>query len=385
MSVFKTRNSNKAANHERAAAAAPVPLEETGPSAMRAFIEGDELYAAMLADIRSATRWVRLETYIYSGDEVGRMFAQALVERARAGCRVRLRLDAIGSFYTVANAFIHELEEQGVEVEWCRRWQWRKPFDLHRRNHRKLLIVDRRCFYLGGFNLHRESSRAHFGESRWRDTHLRVEGVLVAAAIAAFDEYERPRRKRQHWRDLRTGDGYLIPNLGFTRRFLLHRLYRFAFNRAQKRLWITTPYFVPPASLQRAMIAAAKRGVDVRVLVPRRIDIFLVQWASRAVYARLLKGGVRIFEYLPRMLHAKVAVIDDGWATVGTANLDYRSLFINDELVLVITQKNLSAQIAAQFEHDLESSEEITGVRWSQRHGAAWIAELLGWLTRRWL
>ena len=208
---------------------------------------------------------------------------------------------------------------------------------------------------------------------------------MVAQAIAAFDEYDRPRRKRRRWRELRTADGYLIPNLGFTRRFLLHRLYRFAFHMAKQRLWITTPYFVPPSSLQRAMIEAAKRGVDVRVLVPRQIDIRIVQWASRAVYARLLAGGVRIFEYLPRMLHAKVAVVDDHWATVGTANLDYRSLFINDELVMVITQKTVCAQIAEQYLHDIAESEEVTGAGWSKRHSAAWIAELVGWWARRWL
>ncbi len=352
---------------------------------MISFIEGDELYAAMVNDIRSAVKWVRLETYIYAGDEVGRLIADAMKERAQAGCRVRLRIDSLGSFDTVNAAFIRELEEAGVEVEWCRRWQWRKPFDLHRRNHRKMLIVDKRCFYLGGFNFHRECSRSSFGDLRWRDTHVRVEGQLVNHAIIAFDEYDRPRRKRRRWRDLRTADGYLIPSLGFTRRFLLHRLYRFAFHKATQRLWITTPYFVPPASLQRALIRAAKRGVDVRILVPRRIDIFIVQWASRAVYARLLAGGVRIFEYLPRMLHAKCAVIDDGWATVGTANLDYRSLFINDELVLVITQKSVCDEIAQHFLEDLQCAEEITGPKWAKRRGTAFLAEMLGWWTRRWL
>jgi len=359
--------------------------DDASATTIVSFIEGDDLYSAMVADIRQAQKWVRLETYIYAGDEVGKLIAEALVERAQAGCRVRLRIDSLGSFNTVNTAFIRELELAGVEVEWCRRWQWRKPFDLHRRNHRKLLIVDRACFYLGGFNFHRECSRNTFGDLRWRDTHLRVEGSLVAQAITAFDEYDRPRRKRRRWRDLRTADGYLIPSLGLARRFLLHRLYRFAFHKARQRLWITTPYFVPPASLQRELIRAARRGVDVRVLVPRRIDIRIVQWASRAVYARLLKGGVRIYEYLPRMLHAKVAVIDDGWATVGTANLDYRSLFINDELVLVITQKRICEEIAQHFLKDLEFAEEVTGEKWAKRPGMALLAEMLGWWTRRWL
>jgi cardiolipin synthase A/B len=349
------------------------------------FIEGDELYAAMLADVGGARRMVRLETYIYAADEIGEAFAAALIERARAGVSVHLRIDALGSLDTMSASLAARLLAGGVQLEWCRRWNWRKPLQFHRRNHRKLLIIDDICFYLGGFNMHRECSLRAFGELRWRDTHVRLSGALVARAIETFDEYDRNIGRRRRWQQLRTDDGYLVPNLGLTRRFLLHRLLRRLFRSARARLWLTTPYFVPPAGIQRALIHAARRGVDVRVLVPRRNDIRLAQWASRSAYARLLAGGVRIFEYLPRMLHAKTAVIDSNWSMVGTANLDFRSLFINDELVLLSDRSGLNQQLEQDFLADLDAAEEISVGTWSRRFGLAWIAELIGWLARRWL
>jgi len=338
----------------------------------------------MLADIATAQAEVRMESYIYADDEIGHAFASALIERARAGCTVRLRVDALGSFDTLGASLARALVDGGVQFHWCRRWNWRQPLGFQRRNHRKLLVVDERCCYLGGFNVHRETSLHAFGPERWRDTHVRLEGELVSHAALAFDEYGR-RRQRRPWRQLRAAQGWLVPNLGLRRRYLLHRWLKLRFRRARQRLWLTTPYFVPPASIQRALVAAARRGVDVRVLVPRRIDVRLAQWASRAAYSRLLAGGVRIYEYLPRMLHAKTAVVDADWSMVGTANLDYRSLFINDELVLWSDDGALNAGLASDYEADLDEAEEITAQRWSRRFGLAWIAELIGWLARRWL
>lgn len=352
---------------------------------VRRFIEGDALYESMLADIRTAQRSVRLETYIYAADEIGQAFAEALIERAKAGCAVRLRIDALGSYDTMNAQLATTLEQGGVLLEWCRRWSWRRPFEFHRRNHRKLLIVDQHCCYLGGFNLHRQCSRRAFGQERWRDTHVRISGPLVEHAIAAFDEYDRMPLRRTSWRELRSADGYLVPNLGLARRFLLHQLLRRLFRGAQARIWLATPYFVPPAGIQRALVRAARRGVDVRVLVPRRSDVIMAQWASRAAYARLLAGGVRIYEYLPRMLHAKTAVIDAHWSMVGTANLDYRSLFINDELVLLSAQPALNAGLVGDFEADLVQSEQISASARPRRFGLNWISELIGWMARRWL
>lgn len=361
-----------------------LPASDVDDGAIRRYIEGDELFAAMLADIRAARASVRMESYIYAADEVGKAIAAALIERAGAGCTVRLRVDALGSFDTLDASLARTLTDGGVALEWCRRWSWRRPLEIHRRNHRKLLIVDEHCCYLGGYNVHREASRRAFGDGRWRDTHVRLEGDLVAQAKLAFDEYQHLLQRRA-WQQLRGSHGYLVPNLGIRRRFLLHRWLKRRFGRARQRVWLTTPYFVPPASIQRALIRAAARGIDVRVLVPRHSDVRLAQWASRAAYAGLLAGGVRIYEYLPRMLHAKTAVVDHNWSMVGTANLDYRSLFINDELVLWSDVPALNQGLAEDFERDLADAEEITRQRWSRRFGLNWIAELIGWLARRWL
>ncbi len=205
----------------------------TAPGAVHRFIEGDELYESMLADIRGALSHVRLETYIYAADEIGSAFAAALMERARAGCVVHLRIDALGSFRMLNPALVADLQNSGVRLEWCRRWNWRRPFEFHRRNHRKLLIIDQRYCYLGGFNLHRQCSQRAFGELRWRDTHVRLSGALVTQATQAFDEYDRPPLRRRRWRQLREEAGYLVPNLGLARRFLLHRLLIRHFRRAR--------------------------------------------------------------------------------------------------------------------------------------------------------
>ena len=360
-------------------------MADGASGAIQRFVEGDALYAAMLDDIRRASGQVRMETYIYAADEIGQAFAEALIERARVGCKVHLRIDAIGSFDTMSAELAAQLQAGGVRLEWCRRWNWRRPFEFHRRNHRKLLVVDQHCCYLGGFNLHRQASQQHFGSARWRDTHVRLTGSLVARAIEAFDEYGRAPLRRRPWRQLRGAEGYLVPNLGLRRRFLLKRLLTRYFRGARRRLWLATPYFVPPAAIQRAMIHAVRRGADVRVLVPRHSDVPLAQWASRAAYARLLAKGVRIFEYLPRMLHAKTALIDDEWSMVGTANLDYRSLLINDELVLLSDAPALHLQLEADYLADLGESEEIHAGGWSHRYGWTWLSGLIGWLARRWL
>jgi len=361
--------------------------EIAGPDAqqMQLYDSGDAFYAALLRDLSQALAHVRLESYIFASDEVGRPIVNALMACARRGCTVQLRIDSFGSHDVFDAALERDLLAEGVELEWCRRWSWRRPWAYQRRNHRKLAVIDERCFYLGGYNIHRECSEEIVGRRHWRDTQVRVSGPLVTHAINAFDAYQSSRRWWRHTRQRPRLSNYLMPNLGLRRRFVLYRLYRRRMLEARKRLWVTTPYFVPPAPLQRALVKAAGRGVDVRVLVPKRIDIGVVQWASRAAYARLLRGGVRVYEYLPRMLHAKVLQIDDDWATVGTANMDYRSLFINDELVLVLNDRPVCAALAQQFNSDLQQSEEVYGSRWSERPWLSWVAELIGWCLRRWL
>lgn len=154
---------------------------------------------------------------------------------------------------------------------------------------------------------------------------------------------------------------------------------------AGQRIWLTTPYFVPDFATQSQLTGAAARGVDVRVLVPEKNDVRLVQWAGRAAYSQLMRAGVRIFEYEPRTLHAKTMIIDESWSTIGTANFDYRSFAINYELNLVSWLSELNAELAAIFEQDLSESREIRERPWNSRPLSAQLAEVVGWSARRWL
>lgn len=346
------------------------------------FVEGDVLYDAMLADLALAQSAIRLESYIFADDEVGSQFVAALGRAAQSGVATTMRLDAAGSWGGLHRSSVTKLVAEGVALGRSRAWSWRHPWMFHRRNHRKLLIVDDRVAYLGGFNINRDSSRRWAGEGRWRDTHVRITGPLVRDAIAIFDRYLRRGRPLQL---LGTRGMYLLPNRTRRCRQRMRCVFDDRFGSARERVWLTTPYFVPDRQSQGRLCAAARRGVDVRLLVPGRSDVAIAQWASRASYSHLLAAGVRIFEYQLRVLHAKTALVDRDWATVGSANFDYRSLFINDEINLVAEDAGLNAELSAQFELDLANSSEIVAETWRHRHWRAPIAEAIGTWVRRWL
>ena len=155
--------------------------------------------------------------------------------------------------------------------------------------------------------------------------------------------------------------------------------------KAEKRVWLTTPYFMPDHGTQREMAHAARRGVDVRLLVPYKTDRPVTQWAARAAYSQLLHAGVRIYEFQPRLLHAKTAIVDDSWCTVGTANIDYRSFYVNFELNLISRRRDLAAILATNFLDDLVVSKEVTGETWKRRAWTARFPEFIGWLARKFL
>ena len=354
----------------------------TKTRAFTLFVEGDVLYDAMLADLDLAQRTIRLESYIFADDEIGSQFIDVLGRAAHSGIATTLRLDAAGSWGGLRRSSIEKLARDGITLKWSFHWSWRQPLMFNRRNHRKLLIVDDQVAYLGGFNIHHDSSRRTVGEGRWRDTHVRITGELVRDAIAVFDCYLRLGRA---WQPRSTRGIYLLPNRTARCRHRLRCAFADRFRRARERVWLTTPYFVPDRHSQSRLCDAAKRGVDVRLLVPGKNDVTIAQWASRAAYSRILAAGVRIFEYQPRVLHAKTALVDRDWGTVGTANFDYRSFFVNDELNLIAEDASFNAELAAQFEHDLADSREVTAESWRHRRWRAPVAEAIGWWARRWL
>ncbi|WP_233716770.1 phospholipase D-like domain-containing protein [Ketobacter alkanivorans] len=347
------------------------------------FIEGDDLYNAMLAAIRKAQHSVQLESYIFADDNIGQVFARALVDKARQGITVKVHLDAAGSLFWVSRRLENMMRHDGVQLRWFHRWSWRNPWRYNRRNHRKLLIVDEETAFLGGFNIHKESSRRNFGEARWRDSHVRVGGQLSQIASQLFEAFW---EGSLHWSPVSAGSGdQLLHNHSRNCNHRLRCVYIDALKRAERYIYITTPYLVPDQLILSQLYHAASRGVEVFLLVPEKSDVPIARWAAQSIYAGLFSSGVRVFEYLPRMLHAKTIVVDDGWSMVGTANLDYRSLFHNYELNLVSTSPNLATNLKAQFLVDLAESAEIGQQQWKKRGLATRSLERFARLFRYWL
>ena len=346
------------------------------------FGEGDTLYASMLADIRAATRTIRLESYILSSDEIGRRFATALVERAQAGLDVRVHLDAAGTLFEGGDAIFSVLKKGGVATQWFNRWSWRNPLRYNRRNHRKLLVIDDRCVYIGGFNLHRESSLRLVGHERWRDIHVCIPGPLARQAANLFDALwdNQVDESVPPW----VGPHRLVPNVTRACQRVLHCEFINAFNAAKKSIDLCTPYFVPHRRFRAALIAAARRGVDVRVLMPVRSDVPLVEWAAHALAWPLVRKGIAFFEYSPRMLHSKVTLIDGRWSMVGSANIDYRSFFVNRELNLISTAPEVCRQIGVQLQTDFSQALRLRP-RSGQSVRLRSLAESAGHRIRRWL
>ena len=350
--------------------------------AARIFIEGDDLYAAMLRDIRAARSSVLFETYIFKPDRSGREFVAALRHAARAGVSVYLRIDAFGTGGLMAPSTVADLVGDGVTVSWSGAWSWRRPLRYWRRNHRKLLVIDRGTAYLGGFNIGDENSLKRYGAGRWRDTHVRLTGTIAARAGELFWDFESAR----HCTDEAWLDGALLmPNYGFGCRYRWRCALNAALRGARERIWVTTPYFVPDRRTQNRLEAAARRGVDVKLMVPAKNDVPIVQWAARMSYDTLLRSGVEIHEYGPRVLHAKTILIDDDWSTIGTSNFDYRSFFTNYELNYLSRSPHLNAELARVFTDDLANCEQISRSAWPRRPLSQQAREVVGWVARRWL
>lgn len=351
---------------------------------LEVFTEGDELYAAMLEAVQRAEKSISLETYILADDEAGRPILEALANRARDGLRVRVIADAFGSMLTFPRRTEWRLRRSGVRLRRFHRWQWRDPLRYNHRDHRKLLTIDGKEAFLGGFNIHRENSLRVYGKRRWRDTHVRLTGPLAGDIQDLFDAFWAANWDRWIPANVRKEGVVMSNQTGYARRrlrFFLDSL----FEDARESIWVSTPYFVPNRRMQRGLVAAAQRGVDVQVLVPGKTDVRLVRWASHAAYSKLLEGGVRIFEYQPRVLHAKTALVDGNWAMVGTSNLDYRSFFLNYEVNLFSRQSALCHELAGHFEADRGESVEVLADSWGQRHWSERVAEAIGWWARRWL
>ena len=370
-------------NHSKGRIPPGMPSLVNGSEPYELFVEGDDLYDAMIQSISAATKSIRFESYIFADDETGRRFAEAMVARVNQGVNVSMHIDAVGSLFRSSSSLEKYLDQNGVQLRWFHRWSWHSPLRYNRRNHRKLLVIDEQEVYLGGFNIHRENSRKLVGDARWRDTHVKLTGKCAHDAAVLFDIVWEGKRR---WKTNNQPAVYsLVPNHTLKWRRVLRHLYTQGIRSADKSVYLTTPYFVPDHRLQQDLIYAAKKGVDVRLLLPHKSDVWMTQWIAWAAYSELLTAGVRIFEYLPRVLHAKTIVVEGGWSMLGTANLDYRSFFVNYEINVVSRDSSLCEHLQLQFINDLDQAEEITIRKWQRRSLSRYVAGLVGWLARRWL
>jgi len=354
----------------------------SGAHQLKLFIEGDELYQSMLDEISSAQHSVLLESYIFTCDEIGERFINAFIERASAGIDVRVNLDAAGSKFLISRNQFQRLRKSNVTFHWFHRWSWRKPHRYNRRNHRKLLVIDRHTAFVGGFNIHRESSLDIYGTQRWRDSHVRIEGMLAEHAAQLFEHFWQG-EYRWHPPSVTSQHDQLMPNNTYKHQFYFRSMLETMFNSAKQSIYLTTPYFVPDRKTQHLLQFAARKGIDVRLLVPRKNDIKIARWAAHAAYDGLLSSGVRIYEYLPRMLHSKTIIVDGNYATLGTANIDYRSFFLNYELNFFSYNSDFCQKLQELFLDDLKDSDEIFLHQWKYRFWGNKVLEFIGWLARR--
>jgi cardiolipin synthase len=347
-------------------------------------LDGPETHDAMRAAIASAQHHVHLETYIFADDEVGTEFAEALAAKAREGVAVRVIFDAIGS-RGGEDGFWMGLEEAGVAVREFNPpdpVQDQNPFDIDTRDHRKLLIVDGGVAFTGGINIDRNYARPSdvvggaSSSSGWRDTHIRIAGPAVAAFqelfVGVWRELDEPIAElyAPPPRRLAQGDTLVrvLSGLGGDGEVSDIRVaYQAAVEVAANRIWITQSYFAPDDELMAAITDAARRGVDVRILVAGFSDSDLLLNASRAYYADLLEAGVGVFESQEHIMHAKTMVVDGYWSTVGSSNLDYLSFLHNHEANAVILGARFAAQLEDVFLADLGNAVQIEAEQWRER------------------
>ena len=343
-----------------------------GGNRVEVFFQGDQVFGAMCRAIDAAQSEILLESYILKDDTTGRGFLEALANARSRGVSVRVLADFVGSFAT-RRAFWAEMRRRGIEV---RLFNPRFPHLLFQpfRDHRKILVVDRRVVFTGGMNIADEYGSApgsHRGP--WRDTHARVEGTTAWEMATVFSEA---------W--MRAGGGPLAlksleknpaepvsiltldsrPGRGHGETAAVLSAIVAA---ARHRIWITNAYFAPRHRAVLVLAEAARRGVDVRLLLPGRADVPLVRHAGHGYFRGLLSEGVRVFEYQKAILHAKALVADDFVSVVGSTNLDFRSFHFNAECNLVILDVDVGRVLAAAFEDDLTRSTEITPAQWRRR------------------
>ena len=332
------------------------------------FIDADQAYDRMEEAIRSARHHVHMMSYIYRNDRAGRRFRDLLTEKAREGIEVRLLVDAVGSHQLDSGFFLPLQHAGGQYAEFMPVLPLRPTWRPNLRNHRKILVTDGRVGFAGGLNIGDEYQGRKKKYAPWRDTHMRAEGPAAWRLQEIFaDDWhfatDEDLIEPRYFPDILPAGEDLIqvvesgPDQPYE---TIHTVFFTAITEAQERVYITTPYFVPDAAVLLALKAASWRGVDVRVLLPGKSDLKLIQMAGRSYHRELLEAGVKLYEHRPGMLHAKTMVVDGSWATVGSANMDVRSFRLNFEVNLLVSGSSFASQMEEIFKRDIVGARELT-------------------------
>ncbi|MFH8796059.1 phosphatidylserine/phosphatidylglycerophosphate/cardiolipin synthase family protein [Streptomyces sp. NPDC017941] len=336
---------------------------------------GDEIFAAMLAGIRRAEHTVDMMTFVYWKGDIARQFAQTLAERARAGVRVRLLLDGFGS-RLIETEQLDAMERAGVQVAWFRKPLYLSPLKQNHRCHRKVLVVDEETAFTGGVGIAEEWCGDARDENEWRDTHVEVRGPAVDGIAAAFAQnwaecHDELFDERDRFVEHRPQGDAVVQVVRGSASFGwqdMQTLIRVLLQSAEERFRLATAYFSPDAYFIELLCATARRGVEVEIVLPGpHTDKRVCQLAGQHYYEDLIACGVKIYQYQPTMMHAKVITVDRVATLIGSTNFNRRSLDHDEEVMLAVLDEEFTATLDEHFEADMAASELIREGRWRRR------------------
>ena len=357
------------------------------------FTNGDHFYEAELQAISQAKKNINIEAYIFQEGEIARRFVEALTERARAGVKVKLVIDGLGSMGT-SDSYFDDLKKAGGKFAWYHPVRWYTITHYNNRTHRELMVIDGTVGFIGGAGIadhwYKQTKK---DQPRWRDTMVRVEGDVVPNLQATFAE-----NWLESCGELIAGPDYFpiihqdraqtamivnsMPSMGGSTRARV--LMQSLIASAHKSILITTPYFLPDTSLKEELIRARNRGVQIKIIAPgKKSDHMVTRSSSQRSYGPLLQEGVQIFEYQPAMIHAKILIVDGVWGVVGSTNFDNRSFGLNDEVNMAVFDEQFASRLADDFSRDLTQSLQITYEQWAHRPLWQRGPELFGWIIER--
>lgn len=347
---------------------------------------GDEIFPAMLAAIRSAKKNIDFETYVYWSGQIGRDFADAIAERARAGVKAHVLLDWVGSQRMEKEA-LDTMRAAGAQVEMYHPLKWYTLARMNNRTHRKLLVVDGRVAFTGGVGIAQEWTGNAQDPKHWRDMHYRIEGPVVAQLQSTFlDNWIKVTGEVDHGEDyfpalsaVGESDAQMFSSSPSGGSQSMKLMYLLAITAAQRSIHLEAAYFIPDDLASKALIDAVDRGVDVRIIVPGPYnDATVTANASRSTWGPLLRAGVNIYEFQPTMFHCKVLIVDEKFTSVGSTNFDARSFQLNDEASLNVYDADVALEQSRIFEEDRAKSRAYTFEEWAER---SWYQRFKEWAS----